>query len=497
MDHLVARPAARGARLGGALTRMEREAAAPRVVVVGAGWSGIAAAIEASALGMAVTLVDAAPQAGGRARSQAVTLGPVEAALDNGQHLLIGAYTEVLRLRARIDAPRLDLERRRLDLHGPSGLRLRTPRLPAPLHLAVALARARGLGPGGRRAALRLVAGLRLSGWRVRDGETVAALMARTAQPTTLVAKLWEPLCTGALNTAPEAACAAAFAAVLRDSLGARRAASDLLLARAPLGALLPEPGIAWLQSRGARIRLRLPVTGVSREAGQWQVQSTTAGPIAAEHVVLAVPPPNAARLLEPLAAAPAATEALRATVATLRDGYAFDAISTVWLAWHATTVPSLPAIAMLDEDPARRWHGQWVFDRGVHAPPTPGGDPALAVPSGPSLRVAAVVVSARGRSADLDAEALAEGIAAQVAAQLRLPPPVHRRVITDKRATLRCVPERPRMHADSLVRADPACAGLWLAGDHCWPEYPATLESAARAGVAAARSAAGVAVGR
>ena len=487
----MARASAGGPGLGRALRPMEHEATAPHVAVVGAGWSGIACAIEAATLGMAVTLVDAAPQPGGRARSQTVSLGPVEAALDNGQHLLIGAYTEVLRLRACIGASRLDLERRRLDLQSPSGLRLRAPRLPAPWHLAIALGRARGLGPGGRRAALRLVAGLRLSGWRVPAGETVAGLMARTAQPPALVARLWEPLCTGALNTAPEAACAAAFAAVLRDSLGARRAASDLLLARAPLGALLPEPGIAWLRARGSRVRLRTAVTAITRAAGQWRLQTAT-GPIAADHVVLAVPPPNAARLLEPLVAAPAAPEALRACVAALREGFAFDAISTVWLAWHATTVTALPAIAMLDEDLARRWHGQWVFDRGVHAPEAAAGDPAFAPPAGPALRVAAVVVSARGRSADVDTSALAEGIAAQVAAQLRLPPPVYLRVITDRRATLRCVPERPRLHADSLRRADPACDGLWLAGDHCWPEYPATLESAVRAGVAAARSTAG-----
>jgi predicted NAD/FAD-binding protein len=67
-----------------------------RVAVVGAGWAGLAAAVQASADGQSVTLFEMAAQPGGRARSLAV--GADGSRLDNGQHILIGAYTATLAL---------------------------------------------------------------------------------------------------------------------------------------------------------------------------------------------------------------------------------------------------------------------------------------------------------------------------------------------------------------------------------------------------------------
>jgi len=68
------------------------------VAVIGAGWSGLACGLELTASGHEVTLLEAAPQAGGRARAVVVRLGDRQFLLDNGQHLLIGAYRETLRL---------------------------------------------------------------------------------------------------------------------------------------------------------------------------------------------------------------------------------------------------------------------------------------------------------------------------------------------------------------------------------------------------------------
>ena len=76
-----------------------------RVAVIGAGWSGLAAALEATSLGAAVTLFEMAPAAGGRARD--LNAGSDDG-LDNGQHICIGAYTETLRLMAAIYRTVLD-----------------------------------------------------------------------------------------------------------------------------------------------------------------------------------------------------------------------------------------------------------------------------------------------------------------------------------------------------------------------------------------------------
>ncbi|HWS75462.1 MAG TPA: FAD-dependent oxidoreductase, partial [Quisquiliibacterium sp.] len=190
-----------------------------RAAVVGAGWAGLAAALDLAEAGAQVTLYEAAPMAGGRARSVSLGTPLGRFTLDNGQHLVVGAYRHTLALIERLGAS-AHLHRHRLRLASPSGLSLGAAGLPAPLHLAWALLTARGLGPGARLAMLRLMTGLRRARWQVQPGETVSGLMRRHGQPAMLVDRLWAPLCIGALNTMPQAACAGAFAAVLRDTLG-------------------------------------------------------------------------------------------------------------------------------------------------------------------------------------------------------------------------------------------------------------------------------------
>ncbi len=66
-----------------------------RAAVVGAGYAGLAAAISLARAGCAVTLFEANRVPGGRARR-------VEyrgALLDNGQHVLLGAYRRTLAYR--------------------------------------------------------------------------------------------------------------------------------------------------------------------------------------------------------------------------------------------------------------------------------------------------------------------------------------------------------------------------------------------------------------
>ena len=124
-----------------------------RVAVIGAGWAGCAAAAELAASGLSVTLLEASDELGGRARRLPLELAGHGHVLDNGQHLLLGAYSETAALFKQLSVA-LDTvaERRPFELHYPDGFRLQVARLPAPWHLAAALIAARGLGLSDRAA---------------------------------------------------------------------------------------------------------------------------------------------------------------------------------------------------------------------------------------------------------------------------------------------------------------------------------------------------------
>lgn len=436
------------------------------VIVVGAGWSGLAAAVRLTQGGLPVVLLDAAPQAGGRARGVAIELAGRRVRLDNGQHLMVGAYDRCLALGRTVGASADALRRLPMVLRATDGLTMEAPTLPAPWHLLGAMLTARGLPIGHRARLVAQLARARLQGWRPRPGiDTVLAWLRAGRQPAALQQRFWEPLCIAMLNTVPAQACARTFLCVLRDTLGGARDAADFLLPAHDLDEVLPDPALAWLRAAGAELALRTPVTALSRaDDASWRVH-TSRGVRTARAVVLAVPPTAQARLLEGLAP----HDAAGAMAARLRS-FEHDAIATAYVAWPAVVAPRLPPILMLTEEPTAGGWGQWLFGRGIHA----------------DLAVGAVVVSTRGRLA-ASAPELVRGIAAQLTRQTGLPAPLDARLLTEKRATFRCTPDRPRVGARAIDGHALPWPGLWLAGDHAWADYPATLESAVRSGLAAA----------
>jgi squalene-associated FAD-dependent desaturase len=431
-----------------------------RVAVVGGGWAGCAAAVALADARCDVTLFEAARTLGGRARV-IETNGRL---LDNGQHIMLGAYAETQRLMRRVSVdPRKALLRLPLQMRYPAqdaGMDFVAPRLPAPLHVLVALLRARGLDKDDKLALARFTTSARWMGWQLHTDCSVAELLERFDQTARLVHLMWRPLCLAALNTPPERASAQVFLAVLRDSLGARRAASDMLIPRLLLDALFPEAARRHLEGRGATVRTGTRIDALEPDGNGWRVRAG-ADVQAFDAVVLAAPPWQAAALLRPL-------QGTSATVAQL-DALAYEPIATVYLQYPAGVRLPLPFCALADAPLDNRW-AQFVFDRGQL---DPGQDGLLAV-----------VISGADPAGAIGQEALAAAVAAQLATAFALPAlatPLWTRTITEKRATFACTP--------GLSRPDNATGlpGLALAGDYTACDYPATLESAVRSGTAAA----------
>jgi squalene-associated FAD-dependent desaturase len=414
----------------------------PQVAVVGGGWAGCAAALTLAEAGIPVTLYEASRTLGGRAR--AVELENMT--LDNGQHILLGAYEQTLQLIQRLRPPteRDGLWRLPLTLDQPPEFHLACPRLPAPLHLLAGLLGARGLNWREKLAAARWAHAV-LHDAQTPDPLTVSQFTC--SQPEKLRRLLWHPLCVSALNTSPETASARVFADVIRAAFGGRVHHSDLLLPRRDLTALFPAPAAARLRELGSDVQLSSRVSSLDA-AGDTVTLETRTGKVRYSHVILAVAPQHLAGL--------AAT--VPELASTVRDvaAYGYQPIATGYVQYDPDFQLGRPLLA-LSEGPA-----QFVFDRGQS--------------HGQSGLLAYVASAASNLSADwLDR---AEG---QLRRIVQPGSSRWRKSIIEKQATFACVPDmaRPAVHTPH--------PRLFLAGDFTAGPYPATLESATLSGVQSA----------
>ena len=418
------------------------------VAIIGAGWAGMAAAVSLAQERIPVTLFEAARHLGGRART--VEIEGIE--LDNGQHMLIGAYRETLRLMRAVGAdPDKLLLRAPLAIEYPGKFRLRAPRLPAPLHLLAALLTARGLALGERIAAMRFIAAMRRKAYRIAADMPVSELLALHRQTGAPARYLWEPLCVSALNTPAASASAQVFLNVLRDGLDGAREASDFLIPRTDPGKLFPGPAAEFVRANGGEVRLGVPVRTVVKAADGFALDDH---PGRHTHAIVAVGPHQIDTLLDRFPVLAPTRQSLAA--------FAYEPIYTCYLQYPAEV--SMPW-AMTGFDGGTI---QWIFDRG-----------RLNGAAG----LLAAVISARGRHQNVSQDVVASAIHRELAAFLPgLPQPLWSRVIAEKRATFSCRPGVARPGNETAV------GNLYLAGDYTAGDYPATLESAVRSGVLAAR---------
>lgn len=425
---------------------MPAQAHGLRVAVVGGGWAGLAAAVRACEAGHRVELFEMAGQLGGRARS----LPPDEAGLrlDNGQHILIGAYRRSLALMRLLGhSPEATLLRQPLRLRYPGHEGLRLPpgaALPAFVRGVLACRR----WPWSARLGLLLGAtGWLLGGFRCAPELSVAELCQSLPQP--IKDELIDPLCVAALNTPAAQASASVFLRVLHDALFGGPGSSDLLLPRRPLSELLAEPAQAWLPDQGAVLRLGQRVQSLNPGVeGAWQVDDQEF-----DRVILACSAAEAARLTNALA------PAWSAQAAALR----YQPIITVYLQHPGPAWPA-PMLA-LQEGPQAP--AQFAFDLGQLS----------AVAAGRS----AWVISGAAPWIERGLDAAAQAVQQQAQEAMGwIEAPTLIRVLAEKRATFACTPGLQRPPA-AIVPS------LWAAGDYVAGPYPATLEGAVLAGEFAA----------
>ena len=421
-----------------------------RIAVIGGGWAGIAASVAATEAGHQVTLFEMAPQLGGRARRVDHSN---DLSLDNGQHILIGAYRDTLSLMRRVGAdPDILLRRLPLALVGPDGNGLRLPAGVPMLAFTRAVLGRHGWSLGERLGLLAAAGRWHLMGFEASAQASVADLTRGLS--TRVRETLIEPLCVAALNTPAHLASAGVFLRVLRDALFSGPGSADMLLPRVPLSTLVPEPATRWLRSAGADLRCSTRASALTARPESWAVDGE-----GFDAVVLACTANEAARLCQPFAPAWAAQA----------KAFDYEPIITVYLRSPGTRLAQpMTALPTHVDAPA-----QFAFDLGA----IDGGGARDGV-------FAFVVSGARAwveRGLDACAAATLSQARAALAQHWRVPPTLLR-TLAERRATFICAP--------GLARPTTAiAANLAAAGDYVDGPYPATLEGAVRSGAAALAS--------
>jgi len=470
-----------------------------RVVVLGGGLAGIAAALDCADAGARVTLLEVRPRLGGAAYS----FERDGLRLDNGQHVFLRCCTAYRTLLDRLGSSERVCIQPRLEIPvlcpGAKPAMLRRGRLPAPLHLVGALLRYPHLSVGQRLSAARAALALgRLDPAVAFERELAAAgahggsaheqspdrreagssrplsgtlgeWLAEHGQGPASVAALWDLIALPTLNLPAAEGSLGLGAFVLRTALLERADAGDIGFHMRPLGETLGEPAERALVHAGVEVKLGARVEHVTQSEAGLRVR-VSGTELAADAVVCALPHMRAASLLEPLLGEQAASwrglgESPIINVHVVYDrrvcswGFAAGVGTPVQYVFDRTDAAGLPNVGTSAD-------GQCL------AISLSGAEQEMKL-SGEQLRERYVGALAQLFPRARDARVLGVHIGREHAATFRAAPGVQ---------ALRPGPRTP-------VR------GLVLAGAWTDTGWPATLEGAVLSGHAAAHAALGLSV--
>ena len=461
-----------------------------RVVVIGGGLAGIAAALDCAEAGARVTLLEVRRRLGGAAYS----FEREGLRIDNGQHVFLRRCVAYRALLARLGSQRGVSVQRRLEIPvlrpGADPVLLRRNRLPAPLHLAGALARYRPLTIAQRLGAARTALALaRLDpSDQALDRLTFGDWLARHGQGPDVVGALWDLIALPTLNLPAAQASLALGAFVFRNGLLSSADAADIGFHSRPLSETIGDPAARALREAGVEVRLGWRAERLERTASGFELhgrggRSATGGAgqegdgdgggegedpaaggdregLSAEAAIVAVPHARAAALLAELT--PEIARRLGALgsspIVNLHVVYDRPVCELPFAAGVGTPV-------------------QYLFDRTVAAG-APAGSQYLAVSlSGAEREMGMSVDALRERYLPALRELLPRAREAKVERFL---------ATREHAATFRAAPGVGALRPS----AETSVPGLVLAGNWTATGWPATLEGAVLSGHTAARRA-------
>jgi len=431
---------------------------AKRVVIIGGGLAGLAAATALAPRGFDVTLLESRNRLGGRASSfHDVASGYL---VDTCQHVSMGCCTNLRHFCKTLGIDHFLEPQKALNFLTPDGRmsRFRSEAWPAPFHLLRSFITAHYLTTWDKLQIFRGLADLLRRG--DDDDPPFQDWLQQNGQSQNAVNRFWGLVLVSALNESPDRIGLRYARKVFVDGFMRHRRGFEVELPSVPLARLYGTELERWLAEHQVELRLQHGVRRMLVENGRVASLDLRGGEtMHADYYISAVP---FDRLLDLL---PAETVTQHAIFANLRN-LETSPITSVHV-WLDKPVMKLPHVVLVD------CIGQWVFNRGQ---------------SDAGEHYVQVVVSAARQFRGLGREEIERRVIDELRSlfpAMRSAEVLRARVVTEHAATFSAVPGVDRWRP---LQATPL-PNLFLAGDWTLTGWPATMEGAVRSGYLAAEA--------
>ncbi len=432
------------------------------VTIIGGGWAGLAAAVELSKKNIPVTVYESAKQLGGRARSVKIN----HLAVDNGQHLMIGAYQQMLDLLKTINVIEKDVFYRApqqikiINLKtNETAFDLKLPKLPAPLNLLFGTLQCPSLSFTEKFQTLYHFNNLLKK--NINQDISVDQWLNNSRLPDNYIKYLLKPLCLAALTTHTHEASARIFQAVLQQTFNGPSSNTDLLIAKKNLSNIFPEAAKNYIESRGGKVHLKHRANQINLNNHQAVSVIINEKTIDIDQLILATPAYATSKLLSSIKVCEPVCDKL--------NKINYEPVTTVYLQYPESISLPVPMMGMVNST------GEWIFDRQYCKQPG----------------LIACVISATRSHLEMENKILAQKIEIELKQLFpHWPEAKSSAVICEKRASFRCLPD-----IDSIRPAiNTPIKNLKLCGDYVYieeknrPGLPSTLEGTLQSGVKCAQ---------
>lgn len=414
-------------------------------IIVGAGWAGLACAYELVKAHHKVTIIEAAPQIGGRARG----IQFQDQILDNGQHIAIGAYSNLRELLRELKFSEQQLFKilpLELIVMGNTAESFKLASLPAPWNFIIGLLFKSNMPWKSKQQICKFVFKIKQIGFKLTKDCSILECLQNYHQSAYVIESFWEPIALAVMSTDINKASAQVFLNVLKQTFDSASDASNWYLPTVDLSSVLPSKLAAYLESNGAKIIYKQNIKQLILENGICTAISSSSQTWKSDNIVLSMPPWKAKNLLQPHKELQTNYDAL--------NHFGFEPITTLYFIYEEHVNLPYPMIGLLNATT------QWIFDRAFIAQPN----------------ILSVVISGSDALDFASTEQLKERVLQEISRHFpRLATPASCKIICEKRAAFSCDINIQKYRPEPETSIN----NLWLTGDYLQTGLPATLEGA------------------